>query len=158
MTDSHSLLLLVRCIAVYASSGPWNLLEAAGGMNEEPSGRFRMFRPTSVEDEKDSIVDDFLAKEDEEEEEAVTSAAPQATVEVVQAFTAIRPSHATIIVGQAVELLDTQNAEWWQIRVNRGTVDEVDGFVPSYCLSSSPSGDTETENPLAEATTEVDEL
>ena len=89
-----------------------------------------MFRPTSVEDEKDSIVDDFLAKEDEEEEEAATSAAPQATVEVVQAFTAIRPSHATIIVGQAVELLDTQNAEWWQIRVNRGTVDEVDGFVP----------------------------
>ena len=154
MTDSHSLLLLVRCIAVYASSS-WNLLEAAGGMNEEPSGRFRMFRPTSVEDEKDSIVDDFLAKE---EEEAATSAAPQATVEVVQAFTAIRPSHATIIVGQAVELLDTQNAEWWQIRVNRGTVDEVDGFVPSYCLSSSPSGDTETENPLAEATTEVDEL
>ena len=83
MTDSHSLLLLVRCIAVYASSS-WNLLEAAGGMNEEPSGRFRMFRPTSVEDEKDSIVDDFLAKEEEEEEEAATSAAPQATVEVVK--------------------------------------------------------------------------
>ena len=153
MTDSHSLLLLVRCIAVYALSS-WNLLEAAGGMNEELSGRARMLRPTSVEDEKEGIVDAFLAK-DGEEEAAAAASAPQATAEVVKAFTAIRPSHATIIVGQTVELLDTHNAEWWQVRVNRGTVDEVDGFVPSYCLSS-PSDDTE--NPLAEEIAAVDEL
>ena len=81
MTDSHSLLLLVRCIAVYALSS-WNLLEAAGGMNEELSGRARMLRPTSVEDEKEGIVDAFLAK-DGEEEAAAAACAPQATAEVV---------------------------------------------------------------------------